>query len=175
MLWWDTGLHNSGEIVITMYVYACMEWVYVCTYINGIYILFKSMLLKGDWSGSPRCWEPLKTRATHILIRFLVLAEAWSWIHWNQEQNSPWLHEYRIRPDLQLQLKYLSKLRWSRKKELQAVCVGANFQVNSTVTGKSIVPVQERENAGFGPACKCVGSISGCQSSQWLQQRSSDM
>lgn len=122
----------------------------------------------------PRCREPLKRQATHILTRFLVLAEAWSQIHWNQEQNSLWLPKYGIRPALQPQLKYLSKLHWSRKKEWQAVCVGANFQVNSPVAGKSAVPAQERENVGFGPACKRVGSTSGCQSSQWLQQRSSD-
>lgn len=140
-----------------IYIYICIHEASLYAYINDIYTLFKTVLLQGEWSGSPKCWEPLKTQATHLLIRFLVLAEAWSWTHWNQKQNSQWVPKYSIRPALQRRLKYLRKLCWSGKKEWQAICVGANFQVNSTVTGKSTVSVQKRENAGFNPACKCVG------------------
>ena len=41
--WWNNSMCTS-----------CMEWVYVRTCINGIYILFKSMPLKGDSSGSSK-------------------------------------------------------------------------------------------------------------------------
>lgn len=150
-----------------------MYRVSVCVYMYKWYV--HTLQIRASKRSELRCWEPLKTQATHILIRFLVFAKAWSWIRLNQEQNSQWLPKHSIKPALQLQLEYLSKLCWSRKKkEWQAICLGANFQVNSTVTGKRAVPVQERENADFGPVCKCVGSISGCQPSQWLQQRSSD-